>query len=88
MAEAEDTVDFLRRLEGDPPPPSGGVSMEPGVRWCRRSRGWRGWRGLGVWGHEPGANVLECASKHQSPARKRVQRSRMHRGSRLFNGSS
>ncbi len=31
MAEAEDTVEFLRRLEGDPPPPSRGVSMKPGV---------------------------------------------------------
>ncbi len=31
VAEASETVDFLRRLEGDPPPPSGGVSMEPGV---------------------------------------------------------
>ncbi len=31
VAEAEDTVEFLRRLEGDPPPPSRGVSIKPGV---------------------------------------------------------
>ncbi len=31
VAEAEETVEFLRRLEGDPPPPSRGVSMDPGV---------------------------------------------------------
>ncbi len=31
VAEAEDTVDFLRALERDPPPPSRGVSMQPGV---------------------------------------------------------